>query len=41
MREGGLDGLPHLQYISFWSLSNEESVIVTESCYHCLYFEEE
>ena len=41
MREGGLDGLPHLQYINFLSLSDKESVIVSEPCYHCPYFEEE
>ena len=41
MREGGLDGLPHLQYINFLSLSDKESVIESEPCYHCPYFEEE
>ena len=41
MGEGGLDGLPHLQYINFLSLSDEESVIVSELSYHCPYFEEE
>ena len=41
MREGGFDGLPHQQGINFLSLSDEESVIVNESCYHCPYFEEE
>ena len=39
--EGGLDGLPHLQYIKFSSLRDKESVIVSESCIHCPYFEEE
>ena len=29
MREGRLDGLPHLQYTNFLSLSNKESVIVS------------
>ena len=29
MRNGGLDGLPHLQYINFLSLSDEESVIAS------------
>ena len=29
MREGRLDGLPHLQYPNFLSLSNKESVIVS------------
>ena len=41
MKEGGLDGLPHLQYINFLSLSDKESVIASEPCYHCPYFEEE
>ena len=41
MREGGLDGLPHLQYNNFLSLRDKESVIVSESFYHCPYFEEE
>ena len=29
MREGRLDGLPHLQYTNFLRLSNKESVIVS------------
>ena len=29
MREGGLDGLPHLQYTNFQSLNHKESVIVS------------
>ena len=29
MREGGLDGLSHLQYLSFLSLNDKESVIVS------------
>ena len=29
MREGGLDGLPHLQYTNFLRLSDKESVIVS------------
>ena len=41
MREGGLDGLPYLQQTNLLSLSDKESVIVSESCYHCPYFEEE
>ena len=41
MREGGLDGLPHLQCINFLRLSNKESVIVSEPCYHCSFSEEE
>ena len=39
MGEGGLDGLPHLQYINFLSLSDTKSVIVSELCYDCPYFE--
>ena len=41
MREGGLDGLPHLQYINFLSLSDKKSMIVSELYYHCPYFEDE
>ena len=41
MREGGLDGLPRLQYINLLNLSDKESVIVSEPCNHCPYFEEE
>ena len=41
MREDGLDGLPHLQYINVLSLSDKESVITSEPCYHCRYFEQE
>ena len=41
MREGGLDGLSHLQCTNFLSLSDRESVIVSGSCYHCPYFEED
>ena len=41
MKEGGLDGLPHLQYINFSSLSDKKSVIASEPCYHCPYFDEE
>ena len=41
MREGGLNGLPHLQYVNGLSLSDKESVIVSEPCYHCPYFGEE
>ena len=29
MKEGGLDGLPHLQYTNFQKLSYKESVIVS------------
>ena len=29
MREGGLDGLSHLQYLSFLCLNDKESVIVS------------
>ena len=39
MREGGPGGLPHLQYNNFLSLSEKESVIVSESFYHRRYFE--
>ena len=41
MREGTLDGLPHLQYINILNLSDKESVIVSEPSYHCQYFEVE
>ena len=41
MREGGLNGLPHLQYVSVLSLGDKESVIASEPCYHCRYFGEE
>ena len=41
MTESGLNGLPHLQCINFLSLSDKESVIVSEPCYHCPYFEKE
>ena len=41
MREGRLDGLPHLKYTIFLILSDKESVIVSEPCYHSPYFEEE
>ena len=40
MSEGGLDGLSHLQYTNFLSLSDKKSVIVSEPCYNCPYFEE-
>ena len=29
MKEGGLDGLPHLQYTNFQGLSDKKSVIVS------------
>ena len=41
MGEGGLDGLQHLQYINVLSLSDKESVIQSEPCYHSPHFEEE
>ena len=41
MWEGGLGGLPYLQYIDFLSLSDKKLVIVSEPCYHCPYFDEE
>ena len=41
MRQGGLAGLSHLKYNNFLSLSDKESVIVSDPCYHCPYFEEE
>ena len=31
MKEGGLDGLPHLQYTNFQGLSDKKSVIVSLS----------
>ena len=30
MKEGGLDGLPHLQYINFSSLSDKKPVITSK-----------
>ena len=41
MREDALHGLPHLQYINILSVSDKESVIVSEPSYHCPYFDVE